>query len=66
LQSARSLESDSIIVLSDKADILSLRDKKKINRMNFNIDEIFEIAEQIERNGARFYRKPPKCKRIRA
>ena len=23
----------------------------------FNIDETFEIAEQIERNGARFYRK---------
>jgi rubrerythrin len=23
----------------------------------FNIDEVFEIAEQIERNGARFYRK---------
>jgi rubrerythrin len=23
----------------------------------FNIDEIFEIAEQIERNGAKFYRK---------
>ena len=24
--------------------------------MTFNIDEIFEIAEQIERNGAKFYR----------
>jgi len=24
-------------------------------RLKFNIDEIFEIAEQIERNGARFY-----------
>lgn len=24
--------------------------------INFNADEIFEIAEQIERNGARFYR----------
>ncbi len=23
----------------------------------FNIDEVFELAEQIERNGARFYRK---------
>ena len=23
---------------------------------NFNADEIFEIAEQIERNGANFYR----------
>ena len=23
----------------------------------FNVDEIFEMAEQIERNGARFYRK---------
>ncbi len=23
----------------------------------FNIDEVFEIAEQIERNGAKFYRK---------
>lgn len=28
--------------------------------MNFNIDEVFEIAEQIERNGARFYRKAAK------
>lgn len=26
----------------------------------FNIDEIFEIAEQIERNGANFYRKAAK------
>jgi len=25
--------------------------------MTFNADEIFEIAEQIERNGAKFYRK---------
>jgi rubrerythrin len=25
--------------------------------MFFNADEVFEIAEQIERNGARFYRK---------
>ncbi len=25
--------------------------------INFNADEIFEIAEQIERNGAAFYRK---------
>lgn len=25
--------------------------------IEFNADEIFEIAEQIERNGARFYRK---------
>lgn len=25
--------------------------------MDFNADEIFEIAEEIERNGARFYRK---------
>ena len=25
--------------------------------MDFNIDEILEIAEQIERNGARYYRK---------
>jgi rubrerythrin len=25
--------------------------------MQFNADEIFEMAEQIERNGARFYRK---------
>jgi rubrerythrin len=25
--------------------------------VTFNADEIFEIAEQIERNGARFYRK---------
>jgi len=25
--------------------------------VRFNIEEIFEIAEQIERNGARFYRK---------
>jgi rubrerythrin len=24
---------------------------------DFNVDEIFEMAEQIERNGARFYRK---------
>ncbi|HRD19019.1 MAG TPA: ferritin family protein, partial [Candidatus Marinimicrobia bacterium] len=24
--------------------------------MNFNIDEVFEIAEQIEVNGSRFYR----------
>lgn len=28
--------------------------------MDFNIDEIFEIAEKIERNGARFYRKAAK------
>jgi rubrerythrin len=27
-----------------------------MEQTNFNIDEIFEIAEQIERNGARFYR----------
>jgi len=25
--------------------------------IDFNADEVFEIAEQIERNGARFYRK---------
>jgi len=25
--------------------------------VNFNVDEIFEIAEQIERNGAKFYRE---------
>jgi len=25
--------------------------------MNFNADEIFEMAEQMERNGAKFYRK---------
>ena len=25
--------------------------------INFNADEIFEMAEQIERNGAKFYRK---------
>ena len=25
--------------------------------ITFNADEIFEIAEQIERNGARFYRE---------
>ena len=25
--------------------------------VNFNADEIFEMAEQIERNGARFYRR---------
>ena len=25
--------------------------------MKFNVDEIFEIAEQLERNGAEFYRK---------
>jgi len=25
--------------------------------MNFNADEIFEMAEQIERNGAKFYRE---------
>ncbi|MBN1832468.1 MAG: ferritin family protein [Deltaproteobacteria bacterium] len=25
--------------------------------LDFNVDEIFEMAEQIERNGARFYRK---------
>ena len=25
--------------------------------ISFNIDEVFEMAEQIERNGARFYRK---------
>lgn len=24
---------------------------------NFNADEIFEMAEEIERNGAKFYRK---------
>lgn len=24
--------------------------------LDFNADEIFQIAEQIERNGARFYR----------
>ncbi len=24
---------------------------------DFNVDEVFEMAEQIERNGARFYRK---------
>jgi rubrerythrin len=25
--------------------------------LDFNVDEVFEMAEQIERNGARFYRK---------
>jgi len=25
--------------------------------LDFNVDEIFEMAEQIERNGAKFYRK---------
>jgi rubrerythrin len=25
--------------------------------INFNVDEIFEMAEQIERNGAKFYRE---------
>ncbi len=25
--------------------------------VQFNVDEVFEMAEQIERNGARFYRK---------
>jgi len=28
--------------------------------INFNMDEIFEIAEQIERNGASFYREAAK------
>jgi len=28
--------------------------------LSFNADEIFEIAEQIERNGAKFYRKAAK------
>jgi len=28
--------------------------------INFNADEIFEMAEQIERNGAKFYRKAAK------
>jgi len=28
--------------------------------MNFNVDEVFTIAEQIERNGATFYRKAVK------
>jgi len=28
--------------------------------MNFNVDEVFTIAEQIERNGATFYRKAAK------
>jgi rubrerythrin len=28
--------------------------------INFNADEIFEIAEQIERNGAKFYHKAAK------
>ena len=23
---------------------------------DFNVDEIFEMAEQVERNGAKFYR----------
>ncbi len=32
--------------------------------IHFNIDEIFEIAEQIERNGARFYRKAGDTKKI--
>ena len=27
----------------------------------FNHDEILEIAEQIERNGARFYRRAAEC-----
>ena len=27
-----------------------------MDQTNFNIDEIFEIAEEIERNGAKFYR----------
>jgi len=26
-------------------------------KQSFNIDEVFEMAEQIERNGAKFYRK---------
>ena len=25
--------------------------------MKFNVDEIYEIAEQLERNGAKFYRQ---------
>ena len=25
--------------------------------LDFNADEVFEIAEQIERNGSEFYRK---------
>jgi len=28
--------------------------------MNYNVDEIFEIAEQLERNGANFYREAAK------
>lgn len=28
-----------------------------MNMIAFNVDEVFEIAEQIERNGAAFYRK---------
>ena len=27
--------------------------------IDFNADEVFEIAEQIERNGAKFYRNFP-------
>lgn len=34
--------------------------------IHFNIDEIFEIAEQIERNGARFYRRASEMKKISA
>jgi len=29
--------------------------------MNFNADEIFEMAEEIERNGGRFYRQAADC-----
>ncbi len=31
------------------------------NAVGFNADEIFEIAEQMERNGARFYRRAAGC-----
>lgn len=32
--------------------------------IHFNIDEVFEIAEQIERNGARFYRRAGDMKKV--
>jgi rubrerythrin len=31
--------------------------RRKIMAISFNIDEIFEMAEQIERNAAKFYRE---------
>ena len=35
--------------------------KQIIMGFTFDIDEIFEIAEGIERNGAKFYRQAAKC-----